>query len=262
MRRKVEEQGARRRPRRSFTASFKAGVIALVRQGDWTIPTICRELDLSETAVRTGSPRPRWTRASARAHDRGAGRAPAVAARGAGAPRRAGHPEAGGDFLRDGDPMSRYRFIEAESSRYSVTQVSRIVQVSRTAYYEWQERTPSAARASGRGADGEDSRDPRGLGRAVRGAAGTRRAAGPGRGRGPQARGAVDEGRGAARASPPALGAHDAAGPDPARDPRSRARAVRRPPRPTCCGSVTSPTSARGRAGCTWRRSSTSSRAA
>ena len=39
--------------------------------------------------------------------------------------------------------MSRYRFIEAESSRYAVTQLSRIVQVSRTAYYEWQERTPS-----------------------------------------------------------------------------------------------------------------------
>jgi transposase InsO family protein len=39
--------------------------------------------------------------------------------------------------------MTRYRFIEAESSRYSVTQLSRIAQVSRTAYYEWQGRTPS-----------------------------------------------------------------------------------------------------------------------
>ena len=39
--------------------------------------------------------------------------------------------------------MSRYRFVEAESSRYSVTQLCRIVQVSRTAYYEWQERQPS-----------------------------------------------------------------------------------------------------------------------
>ena len=52
MGKKVEEQGACRRPRRSFTASFKAEVIALVRQGDRTIPTLCRELDLSETAVR------------------------------------------------------------------------------------------------------------------------------------------------------------------------------------------------------------------
>jgi len=52
MRRKVEEERAGRRPRRSFTASFKAEVVALVRQGDRTIPTIGREMDLGETAVR------------------------------------------------------------------------------------------------------------------------------------------------------------------------------------------------------------------
>ena len=40
--------------------------------------------------------------------------------------------------------MTRYRFVEAESRRYSVTQVCRIAQVSRTAYYEWQAREPSA----------------------------------------------------------------------------------------------------------------------
>src|SRR5262249_60932420 len=48
----VEGQGTSRRSRRSFTPSFKAEVVALVRQGDRTIPTICREMDLSETAVR------------------------------------------------------------------------------------------------------------------------------------------------------------------------------------------------------------------
>ena len=36
--------------------------------------------------------------------------------------------------------MSRYRFVEAESSRYPVAQVCRIAQVSRAAYYDWQER--------------------------------------------------------------------------------------------------------------------------
>jgi hypothetical protein len=35
--------------------------------------------------------------------------------------------------------MSRYRFVEAESRRYSVTQLCRIAQVSRTAFYEWQD---------------------------------------------------------------------------------------------------------------------------
>jgi len=39
--------------------------------------------------------------------------------------------------------VSRYRFIEAESRRYSVTQLCRIAQVSRTAYYEWQDEEPS-----------------------------------------------------------------------------------------------------------------------
>jgi transposase len=52
MRKQVEGKRAGRRPRRSFTASFKTEVVALVRQGDRTLPAICREMDLSETAVR------------------------------------------------------------------------------------------------------------------------------------------------------------------------------------------------------------------
>ena len=39
--------------------------------------------------------------------------------------------------------MSRYRFVEAESRRYSVTQLCRMAQVSRTAYDEWQDGQPS-----------------------------------------------------------------------------------------------------------------------
>jgi transposase len=52
MGKKVEGKRTDRRARRSFTTSFKAEVVALVRQGDRTLPTICREMDLSETAVR------------------------------------------------------------------------------------------------------------------------------------------------------------------------------------------------------------------
>ena len=52
MGKKVEGNGARRRQRRSFTAKFRAEVIALVRQGERSVPAICREMDLSETAVR------------------------------------------------------------------------------------------------------------------------------------------------------------------------------------------------------------------
>ena len=53
MAKKAEENGARRRKRRSFTPEFKAEVVALVRQGERSLPAICRELDLGETAVRS-----------------------------------------------------------------------------------------------------------------------------------------------------------------------------------------------------------------
>ena len=49
MGKQVEENGARRRQRRAFTPEFKAEVIALVRQGERSLPAISRELDLSET---------------------------------------------------------------------------------------------------------------------------------------------------------------------------------------------------------------------
>lgn len=52
MGKKVEGTRARRRQRRSFTPEFKAEVVALVRQGERSVPALCREMDLSETAVR------------------------------------------------------------------------------------------------------------------------------------------------------------------------------------------------------------------
>ena len=52
MGKKVERNGVRRRQRRSFTREFKAEIVALVRQGERSLPTICRAMDLSETAVR------------------------------------------------------------------------------------------------------------------------------------------------------------------------------------------------------------------
>src|SRR5206468_10878201 len=48
----VECNESRLQQRRSFTPEFNAEVIALVRQGERSLPAICRELDLSETAVR------------------------------------------------------------------------------------------------------------------------------------------------------------------------------------------------------------------
>ena len=41
-----------RRARRSFTPEFKARTVELIRSSGKSIPEVCRELDLSETAVR------------------------------------------------------------------------------------------------------------------------------------------------------------------------------------------------------------------
>ena len=42
----------RSRPRRSFTAEFKAEIIEACRRGDRTIAAVARDFDLTETAVR------------------------------------------------------------------------------------------------------------------------------------------------------------------------------------------------------------------
>ena len=41
-----------RRPRRSFTREFKAETVELIRSGGRSVGQVCRDLDLSETAVR------------------------------------------------------------------------------------------------------------------------------------------------------------------------------------------------------------------
>lgn len=40
------------RERRAFNAEYKAKVVAMVRQGERTIGQICRDLDLTDSAVR------------------------------------------------------------------------------------------------------------------------------------------------------------------------------------------------------------------
>ena len=40
------------RKRRSFTPEYKAGVLELIARGDRSIGQVCRDLDLTETAVR------------------------------------------------------------------------------------------------------------------------------------------------------------------------------------------------------------------
>jgi transposase len=42
----------RARPRRSFTAEFKAEIVELCQRGDRSVGQVAREFDLTETAVR------------------------------------------------------------------------------------------------------------------------------------------------------------------------------------------------------------------
>jgi transposase len=49
----MESVGKKRaRPRRSFTAEFKAEIVELCRRGDRTVRQISQDFDLTETAVR------------------------------------------------------------------------------------------------------------------------------------------------------------------------------------------------------------------
>ncbi len=49
----METMGRKKaRPRRSFSKAFKAEVVELVRTSGKSVPDVCRDLDLTETAVR------------------------------------------------------------------------------------------------------------------------------------------------------------------------------------------------------------------
>ena len=47
-----DDAGRQRRQRRYFSPEFKAQTVELIRKSGKTIPEVCRDLDLSETAVR------------------------------------------------------------------------------------------------------------------------------------------------------------------------------------------------------------------
>ena len=62
----MESMGKKKpRPRRSFTPEFKAEIVELCRRGDRSVGQIAKDFDLTETAMRDGSSRPRLMPASA-----------------------------------------------------------------------------------------------------------------------------------------------------------------------------------------------------
>ena len=113
----MESMGKKQpRPRRSFTPEFKAEIVELCQRRDRSVRQVARDFDLTETAV------PEWVKQAERdAGDRVDGGLTS-AKRGAGAAAsgqppaagRCGDPQAGHGFLREGDPVNIYPFIEAE----------------------------------------------------------------------------------------------------------------------------------------------------
>src|SRR6266511_439927 len=58
--------------------------------------------------------------------------------------REAGHPQASDSFLRQGDPVSVYPFIEAErAEQCHVKPACELLEVSRAASYQWARHIPS-----------------------------------------------------------------------------------------------------------------------
>ena len=58
----MDEEKSQKRPRRSFTDEFKAGAVRLVLDEGKTIPQVARDLDLTQSALRTWVERARADR--------------------------------------------------------------------------------------------------------------------------------------------------------------------------------------------------------
>jgi transposase-like protein len=107
----MESMGKKPRRRRSFTPEFKAEIVELCQRGDRSAGQVAKDFDLTETAVAAAAGEP--------------------AAAG-----RRGHPQAGDGFLREGDPVNCYPFIEAEKAQQrNVKRACELLEVSRAAFY-------------------------------------------------------------------------------------------------------------------------------
>ena len=134
----------RKRPRRSFSDEYKAEVVELCRSSDKTIAEVAGDLCLTVSAVR------RWVAQA----DIDAGRRPGMTSE--------EHAELvqlrkenrvlreerdilkRDSFLRQGDPVNVYPFIEAEKAEQddNVAMTCVLLEVSRSAYYEWSKHVP------------------------------------------------------------------------------------------------------------------------
>jgi hypothetical protein len=180
----MEGMGKKPRRRRSFTAEFKAEIVELCQRrgpvGRSGREGLRPDRDRGARVGQAGRARRRDGRR--RAYQRrapGAGRAAPgeqAAARG----RR--HPQAGHGFLREGDPVNCYPFIEAEKSqRRYVKRACELVKVSRSGLLRSTRRPALGAGRAGRRAGRLGEGGARGIEGPLWLPAGPRRAARPGR---------------------------------------------------------------------------------
>ena len=101
----------RSRPRRSFTAEFKAEIVVLCQRGDRSVAQVARDFDLTETAVRE------WVKQ---------------------AERDTGVRADGGLTSTERDELAALR---RENRR--LARACELLQVSRSAYYQQRDQTPS-----------------------------------------------------------------------------------------------------------------------
>jgi len=149
------DERKRPRARRSFTAELKAEIVELCQRGDRSTGRVCRDFDLTETAVASGCARPNETR-----HVGGRG-----------------DPQTSHGVLRDRDPVNVYRFIEAEKAQpRNVKWTCELLEVSCAASYAQRLGTPSARQVADAGLT-EQIRQAHQAAKAATGATHPRRAA-------------------------------------------------------------------------------------
>ena len=244
-----------RRARRAFSEEFKARTVELIESSGKSVGAVCRELDLSETAVR------RWVRQTG--IDAGEVRGLTTEERAELARLRRENPvlreereilKKAAAFFAKETTVSRYRFIAAEEASYPVA-LCRVLGVARCGLLRLAARPPSARGREDERLAERHRGDPSAESRDLRQPARPRRACGKGPAR-TQARRPADAPGGAAGGHRGRLPADDGA------DPRAP-----RPPiwwTPLHGGAPDRPVGRRhhvrsrpGKAGCIWRSSST-----
>ena len=136
-----------RRPRRAFTDAYKAEVVALCRNSEKSMAEIARDLDLTESSVRR-----RVAQAEIDAGHRDGlttdERAELARLRKENRVLREERDISApcNGFLRQGDPVNVYPFIDAERVARvgNVHRACALLKVSRAAYYAWSAQSPSA----------------------------------------------------------------------------------------------------------------------